>query len=96
MKDKALRHIWIVLLLILGTFPLEANMKDGPDKYRTTFTALRSDLLNPPSCYRPAPLFVWNDKISRPELLRLMTELKEAGYGGLFVHPRQADNRIPF
>lgn len=88
MKDKDFKRILIFLFMILEAFSSKANMKDGSDKPRTTFAALRSELLNPPSSYRPAPLFVWNDKINRSELLRLMTELKEAGYGGMFIHPR--------
>ncbi|RKP54461.1 hypothetical protein D7Z26_14030 [Cohnella endophytica] len=43
---------------------------------------------NPPSAYRPAPLWVWNDEMSEPRLREQLQALKSHGFGGAFVHPR--------
>lgn len=43
---------------------------------------------DPPSEYRSMPLWVWNGKVTEQELDRMLAELKEAGFGGMFVHPR--------
>lgn len=49
---------------------------------------LETSFVNPPSDYRTAPLAVWNSKVTNAEVERTIQELKDAGFGGLFVHPR--------
>lgn len=44
--------------------------------------------LNPGNEYRTAPLWVWNADMSREEIKKSLTEFKEHGFGGAFVHPR--------
>ncbi len=44
--------------------------------------------LNPGNEYRTAPLWVWNADMSGEEIEKTLTELKEHGFGGAFVHPR--------
>ncbi|MEK0313212.1 glycosyl hydrolase [Cohnella sp. 56] len=43
---------------------------------------------DPPSAYRPAPLWVWNDDMNAERIKEQLRELKAAGFGGAFVHPR--------
>lgn len=43
---------------------------------------------NPDALYRPAPLWVWNDIITREEIKYQLSELASHGFGGAFVHPR--------
>ncbi|OCT12820.1 hypothetical protein A8709_21000 [Paenibacillus pectinilyticus] len=43
---------------------------------------------NPPSMYRPAPLWVWNDDMDKPRIREQLLALKSQGFGGAFVHPR--------
>ena len=43
---------------------------------------------NPPSEYRSAPLWDWNEQISKEGIDFHMKEFKKAGIGGVFVHPR--------
>jgi hypothetical protein len=52
------------------------------------FQSIASFFANPPSEYRSKPLWVWNGKVTEMELDRMLNELKDAGFGGLFVHPR--------
>lgn len=49
---------------------------------------LEAGFANPSSEYRTAPLAVWNSKVTNAEVERTIQELKDAGFGGLFVHPR--------
>lgn len=46
------------------------------------------DLRSPSSEYRPAPFWSWNDTLTDEELRWQVRELKRAGYGGFFMHPR--------
>uniref|UniRef100_UPI00321754D8 glycosyl hydrolase n=1 Tax=uncultured Draconibacterium sp. TaxID=1573823 RepID=UPI00321754D8 len=49
---------------------------------------LRADFANPPSEFRSAPLWDWNEKITEEGIDFQMREFKKAGIGGVFVHPR--------
>ena len=52
------------------------------------FASLESKLKDPPSEYRSAPLWDWNDKITEEGIDFQMKKFKEGGLGGIFVHPR--------
>lgn len=45
--------------------------------------------VNPPSEYRGAPFWAWNDKLENDELCRQIDEFTEMGFGGFNMHPRQ-------
>ena len=47
-----------------------------------------SEFHNPSPEYRPAPLWVWNDAMSKEQIDFQLTELATHGFGGAFVHPR--------
>jgi hypothetical protein len=55
---------------------------------KDSFSSLEASFADPPSQYRSMPLWVWNGKVTETELERMLLELKAAGFGGLFVHPR--------
>jgi hypothetical protein len=44
--------------------------------------------VNPPSEYRSAPLWVWNDRVTKQTIKEQLTDFKSKGIGGVFVHPR--------
>lgn len=70
-----------LLFCVLGLIACNRTSEDDFDK-------LYKEFKNPAKEYRPAPLYVWNTRIT-PELLdRTMNELHEQGFGGVFVHPR--------
>ena len=49
---------------------------------------LRTLFADPPAEYRSAPLWDWNEQISEEGIDFQMKEFKNAGIGGVFVHPR--------
>ncbi|MGV8138086.1 MAG: glycosyl hydrolase [Mangrovibacterium sp.] len=53
-----------------------------------TCTELRRLFADPPSEYRSAPLWDWNDSITEEGIAFQMEQFKKAGIGGVFVHPR--------
>ena len=53
-----------------------------------TSAKLKQMFADPPSEYRSAPLWVWNEQISEEGIDFQMKEFKKAGIGGVFVHPR--------
>jgi len=53
-----------------------------------SYDALLSAFADPPAGYRSAPLWVWNDLMTREEIERQLEEFKARGIGGAFIHPR--------
>jgi hypothetical protein len=49
---------------------------------------LRQLFNDPPSVYRSAPLWDWNEEITEEGIDFQMKQFKQAGIGGVFVHPR--------
>lgn len=45
-------------------------------------------ILNPDAIYRTAPFWAWNGTMTEENIKRTVKELKKAGFGGAFVHPR--------
>ena len=43
---------------------------------------------DPPAGYRSAPLWVWNDDVTRQQIDEQMEDFKDKGIGGVFIHPR--------
>ena len=52
------------------------------------FSELVAHFQDPPAAYRPAPLWVWHDKVSESMIDRDFAEFKDKGFGGAFIHPR--------
>ena len=73
----------VILIALTGCLSDEKS-----DVTKDDFKTIESLFENPPSEYRGMPLWVWNGKVTEKELDRMLIELKESGFGGLFVHPR--------
>ena len=80
------------LILSIGVFlllTLAFGCKQNPPSERIqTYTEFKSLFADPPSDYRTAPLWDWNDKISEAGIDFHMKKFKEGGLGGVFIHPR--------
>lgn len=59
-----------------------------PQQREMNFNKVIKGLKNPPGSFRSAPLWVWNTKVTHEDIDRMLTELKDQGFGGAFVHPR--------
>ena len=59
-----------------------------PKEGINTSSELKQLFADPPSEYRSAPLWDWNEQISEEGIDFQMKEFKKAGIGGVFVHPR--------
>ena len=71
----------------------------GCQKQPTTGTrkAVLRDFKNPPSAYGSAPLWVWNDRISKTEIDEQLRDFHDKGIGGVFIHPRPGlDHALSF
>jgi len=84
MKRKITVISGLVALIVLIWACTPKQPKEGIN----TSSELKQLLADPPSEYRSAPLWDWNEQISEEGIDFQMKEFKKAGIGGVFVHPR--------
>jgi len=81
-----MKKLYVFNIIIL--FSLIGAGCQSERAYSDDFSSIESNFADPPSEYRCMPLWVWNGKMTEKELDRMLAELKDQGFGGLFVHPR--------
>ena len=84
--NKIIRSVktFLILLITLTIGCTEKPVQEGIHSY----SELKTLFANPPSEYRSAPLWDWNEQISEEGIDFQMKEFKKAGIGGVFIHPR--------
>ncbi|MFA5420183.1 MAG: glycosyl hydrolase, partial [Bacteroidales bacterium] len=75
----------LLSILLIGCSP---EKKAETDPFINSTKEFKKLFINPPSEYRSAPLWDWNEQISKEGIDFQMKEFKKAGIGGVFVHPR--------
>ena len=88
MKNLSILGLQVVLIinmLLSGCINSESNYPKGAI---TRFDLLKKEFRQPSKEYGGVPLFVWNDNITKEGIDERMQDLKNAGFGGVFVHPR--------
>ncbi len=78
-------HLLIILLLLAISLSAQNSVIDTHYK---TFENMLPAFENPPADFRPAPFWVWHDKLDTMMLERDLIDFKEVGFGGGFMHPR--------
>ncbi len=76
--------ILCALALAIAAFGLACAKKAAGPSYE----ALLKTFADPPAEYRSAPLWVWNDLMTRQEIARQLEDFRARGIGGAFIHPR--------
>ncbi len=84
-----MKNLKFFFLIVLNLFVLAIGCteKSADDGIQTT-SQLKQFFVDPPSEFRSAPLWDWNEQISEEGIDFQMKEFKNAGIGGVFVHPR--------
>ncbi|MDD8020312.1 MAG: glycosyl hydrolase [Acidobacteriota bacterium] len=75
-------------LLIIFILPFIFASCERQKASSDTISSTRHELASPPADYRPAPLWVWNDRITVEVIKEQLSDFKDKGFGGVFVHPR--------
>ncbi len=84
MKLKPAALILFVLASALGLTGLQDAARKTPETYADVLKTFQ----DPPAEYRSAPLWVWNDRMTKTEIEEQLADFKAHGIGGVFVHPR--------
>lgn len=64
------------------------NLRAHNQTRETRFEKVKKSFKDPSKDFRSAPLWVWNTNVTTADIDRMLKELKEAGFGGAFIHPR--------
>ncbi len=81
--------IQILIILTLFSCKKETEIpKVQPGVRIEYYEQLIENFNNPPADYRTAPFWVWNNDVSKEDIDRTLTEYREKGFGGVFLHPR--------
>ncbi len=83
-RTHLLTNVLIGSLLVLAFACSPKPVADGIH----SIEEMRTLFADPPSEYRSAPLWDWNEQITKEGIDFQMKEFKKAGIGGVFVHPR--------
>lgn len=84
MKNYLFSILFLVAIVITSC---QTESQTGKDNV-SDFSALSSRFAEPGKEYGTAPLYVWNTTVTRELLDATMRDLKDKGFGGVFVHPR--------
>jgi len=84
MKLKSYLALFASLSLLTAAACQKAPEAASPDSAAYVLKTFQ----DPPSGFRSAPLWVWNDRITERQIEDQMADFKAHGIGGVFVHPR--------
>ncbi|MGD0782839.1 MAG: glycosyl hydrolase, partial [Candidatus Aminicenantales bacterium] len=77
-----------VVLILIPSCAKKTLLPAGILHPPETLAALQPLFADPPADYRSAPLWVWNDRVTKAEIDEQLADFKAKGIGGAFVHPR--------
>jgi hypothetical protein len=83
-RSLSLAFLALVLTLALAAVGASCAKKPAGASYETILRTFA----DPPAEYRSAPLWVWNDLMTRDEIKGQLEDIKARGIGGAFIHPR--------
>lgn len=84
---KQIFGLLVVLLLVSCSSKKESKITDK-ELNINSLNKLSTLFENPPNQYRSAPLWVWNDDVTKEQIDQQLTDFKAVGMGGVFIHPR--------
>jgi hypothetical protein len=82
-----LQKLSILLLAMIIPSVGFSQGEPGPLE-RTSYDTLQKAFHDPPSFYRSAPLWVWNDRVTKQQIEEQLLDFRNHGFGGVFIHPR--------
>src|ERR1035437_1794517 len=83
-QSKLILAICLTVIIASGCNKEVKKADNEPNNY----IQLKALFIDPPSEYRSAPLWDWNDKITEEGIDFQMKKFKDGGLGGVFIHPR--------
>ncbi len=79
---------FIILILLTTSCNQEESQKSNEKSSINSLKEVHDLFKDPPNQFRSAPLWVWNDLITKDQIDQQLNDFKTAGIGGVFIHPR--------
>ena len=84
---KTLYRLFMCSVIVFGILTCTPKQKSGNESINN-FEALHREFAEPAKEYKTVPFYVWNTAVTREMIDRTLADLKDKGFGGVFVHPR--------
>ena len=92
LRFRAVFKSLFILIPLLAVFPsfreVNGEEKAVPASPLSAVADVFQKFQDPPADYRSAPLWVWNDRVTRVQIDEQLSDFKAHGIGGVFIHPR--------
>lgn len=85
---KPTRFFFLLMFIIIAILQNACQQDNVENDQINTYEQFIEIIKDPPTAYRSAPLWDWNEKITHEGIDLHMEEFKKAGIGGVFIHPR--------
>jgi len=82
------KFLTLAITVIIFSF-CSTGLEPVRDNRINDYNSLMKEFKDPGIDYRPAPLWVWNNDVSKEDIDFSLGELKKQGIGGVFIHPRR-------
>lgn len=79
----------LTISVLISLAACNPELKPPGDGRINDYDSLIDEFRDPGIEFRPAPLWVWNNDVSRKDIDLSLAELKKQGIGGVFIHPRR-------
>ncbi len=76
--------LFFTVAFFLGLLFITCQKPPVLDSYQTVLSSFQ----NPPAEFRSAPLWVWNDAMTKEQIDTQLADFQAHGIGGVFIHPR--------
>ena len=86
MKQTAIFLIGIMAALLTACDPKPAG--NSAELCAESFADLKANFADPHATFRSAPFWVWDGTVTKEYIYFSLNDLKQHGFGGVFVHPR--------
>ena len=83
-----MKYLKILFLTLCAAVALSGcKAKLGHERIHS-FAKIEPQFAEPGAAYRPAPFWVWNEKVTYEDIDRMLLDFKAQGFGGVYAHPR--------
>ena len=89
MERSIVRIQALLLTICLALSACNNQTESFIDGRINDYNSLIKAFKDPGIDYRPAPLWVWNNDVSKEDIDLSLRELKRQGMGGVYIHPRR-------
>ena len=78
----------LAFFLAVSLISCQKNEVPENELHYDSFKDMIGSFSDPPASFRTVPFWVWNEKMTEKKIDEQLSDYKNTGFGGIFVHPR--------